>query len=73
MHVMVIGAAGMIGRKLVEAIVADPRATGAEIDRLTLVDVIEPVVPASLSTIGNPALFSRASDDESTESHWNEP
>ncbi|WP_183805041.1 D-erythronate dehydrogenase [Mycoplana azooxidifex] len=52
MHVMVIGAAGMIGRKLVEAIAADPAAVGADVDRLTLVDVIEPSVPPALAAVG---------------------
>jgi len=52
MHVMVIGAAGMIGRKLVEAIAADPAAVRADVDRLTLVDVIEPSVPPALAAVG---------------------
>ncbi|PTM97165.1 D-erythronate dehydrogenase [Mycoplana dimorpha] len=45
MHVMVIGAAGMIGRKLVQSLAADGTAIGAEIERLTLVDVVAPSVP----------------------------
>ncbi|MBP1886228.1 MULTISPECIES: D-erythronate dehydrogenase [Sinorhizobium] len=49
MHVMVIGAAGMIGRKLVEKLAAEPDALGYEITRLTLVDVVEAPVPATLS------------------------
>ncbi|MCA1404118.1 SDR family oxidoreductase [Ensifer sp. IC3342] len=49
MHVMVIGAAGMIGRKLVEKLAAEPGALGYEITRLTLVDVVEAPVPATLS------------------------
>lgn len=52
MHVMVIGAAGMVGRKLVEAMAADPSAVGADVDRLTLVDVVEPVVPATFAGAG---------------------
>ncbi|HXV31396.1 MAG TPA: NAD-dependent epimerase/dehydratase family protein, partial [Sinorhizobium sp.] len=51
MHVMVIGAAGMIGRKLVERLAVDPGALGYDIERLTLVDVVEPPVPAALSAI----------------------
>lgn len=38
MHIAIIGAAGMIGRKLV----ADGGLGGREITGLTLVDVIEP-------------------------------
>lgn len=42
MHVMVLGAQGMIGRKLVAAIVAG----GLAAEALTLVDVVTPDVPA---------------------------
>jgi len=49
MHVMVIGAAGMIGRKLVERLAAEEDALGCEVSRLTLVDVIEPPIPAPIS------------------------
>ncbi|MBB4184324.1 D-erythronate dehydrogenase [Sinorhizobium terangae] len=49
MHVMVIGAAGMIGRKLVERLAAEPGALGYEVTRLTLVDVVQAPVPATLS------------------------
>ena len=46
MHVLVIGAAGMIGRKLVARIVADGGIGGRKVDRLSLVDVIAPEMPA---------------------------
>ncbi len=49
MHVLVIGAAGMVGRKLLDRIASEPDALGREIDKLTLVDVVEPVAPPSLS------------------------
>jgi D-erythronate 2-dehydrogenase len=52
MHVMVIGAAGMIGRKLAQSLAADAKAIGAEIERLTLVDVVAPSVPAAFLSIG---------------------
>ncbi|MDP3340580.1 D-erythronate dehydrogenase [Frigidibacter sp.] len=42
MHVAIIGAAGMLGRKLIGRIVADGAIAGHEIDRLTLLDVIAP-------------------------------
>ncbi len=45
MHVLVIGAAGMVGRKLVERLVADGGINGKAITRLTLHDVVEPAVP----------------------------
>ncbi len=50
MHVLVIGAAGMVGRKLLDRIAFEPGALGTEIDKLTLVDVVEPVAPPSLAT-----------------------
>lgn len=51
MHVLVIGAAGMVGRKLLDKVGAEPGALGKEIGKLTLVDVIEPQAPASLAGI----------------------
>jgi D-erythronate 2-dehydrogenase len=45
MHVLIIGAAGMIGRKLTERLVREGSAAGAAIDRLTLADVIAPARP----------------------------
>jgi len=45
MHVLVIGAAGMAGRKLVEALVAKGEVNGKLVERLTLVDVVEPTAP----------------------------
>jgi nucleoside-diphosphate-sugar epimerase len=53
MHVMVIGAAGMIGRKLVEKIATDPDAFGRDVEALTLVDVILPPVPAELAPLAS--------------------
>ena len=49
MHVLVIGAGGMVGRKLVERLAVEPGALGDEITRLTLVDVAAPPVPAALA------------------------
>jgi len=42
MHVLIVGAAGMIGRKLTDRLVADGNVGGREIERLTLVDVVAP-------------------------------
>ncbi|MFC6489606.1 D-erythronate dehydrogenase [Nitratireductor sp. GCM10026969] len=49
MHVLVIGAAGMVGRKLVERLGAQEDALGRPVTRLSLVDVVEPPAPASLA------------------------
>ncbi|APO78434.1 NAD-dependent epimerase/dehydratase family protein (plasmid) [Rhizobium etli 8C-3] len=53
MHVMVIGAAGMVGRKLVETLDSNAEALGRGIDRLTLVDVVAPPLPAALASVSN--------------------
>ncbi|GHE05089.1 NAD-dependent epimerase [Defluviimonas sp. 20V17] len=45
MHVMIIGAAGMIGRKLAEQLARDGRLGTASLARLTLVDVVLPARP----------------------------
>lgn len=47
MHILIIGAAGMIGRKLTERLVADGRLGEAPVDRLTLVDIVAPAQPAT--------------------------
>jgi nucleoside-diphosphate-sugar epimerase len=40
MHILITGAAGMIGRKLTARLVKDGGLNGKPIDRLTLVDVV---------------------------------
>ncbi len=42
MHILIIGAAGMVGRKLTSALVASGRVGDKDITRFTLADVIEP-------------------------------
>ena len=49
MKILVIGGAGMIGRKLAERLVADGSLRGEPITELHLVDVVEPHVPAGAS------------------------
>ena len=46
MHILVLGAAGMVGRKLTERLVRDGRLGSREITRLTLQDVVAPQNPA---------------------------
>ncbi len=50
MHVLVIGAAGMVGRKLVARLAADGAIGGTPITRFSLVDVIAPEAPAGTET-----------------------
>jgi D-erythronate 2-dehydrogenase len=45
MHVMILGAAGMLGRKLAERIAADGGLGGTSVRHLTLADVIAPQTP----------------------------
>ena len=45
-HILITGAAGMIGRKLVERLVKDGAIGGRPIERLTLLDVVAPAKPA---------------------------
>lgn len=45
MHVLVLGAAGMLGRKLVDRISAEGGLVGHEVTRLTLHDIVPPTVP----------------------------
>ncbi len=49
MHVLVIGAAGMVGRKLVQRLAADGAVAGQPISALTLYDVSEPEAPAGFA------------------------
>jgi nucleoside-diphosphate-sugar epimerase len=49
MHVLMTGAAGMIGRKLTARLVKDGALNGHTIERLTLVDVIAPEKPAGFA------------------------
>jgi nucleoside-diphosphate-sugar epimerase len=46
MHVLITGAAGMIGWKLTAALLKSGKLAGKELTRLTLADVIEPKAPA---------------------------
>lgn len=47
MHILVTGAAGMIGRKLTARLVADGGLNGQPIETLTLLDVTDPQRPAN--------------------------
>lgn len=47
LHVLVTGAAGMIGQKLVAKLAREPRLGGKPVERVTLADVVEPQAPKS--------------------------
>src|SRR6202035_1331214 len=45
LHILVLGAAGMVGRKLSERLLRDGRLGKRDITRMTLQDVVAPVQP----------------------------
>lgn len=49
MHILIIGAAGMIGRKLTDRLIADKRLGNQPVERLTLVDVVNTEKPAGFA------------------------
>ncbi len=49
MHILITGAAGMIGRKLSARLVKDGQLNGKKIDRLTLIDVVAPEKPGGFA------------------------
>jgi D-erythronate 2-dehydrogenase len=49
MHILITGAAGMIGRKLMARLVADGALRGRPIEKFTLVDIIAPQRPEKFS------------------------
>jgi nucleoside-diphosphate-sugar epimerase len=49
MHILITGAAGMIGRKLTERLIVDRALGGQPIDKLTLIDIVAPARPVGFS------------------------
>jgi nucleoside-diphosphate-sugar epimerase len=49
MHIAIIGAAGMIGRKLTNRLVADGTLNGKRVERLTLADIVAAETPAGFA------------------------
>jgi len=49
MHVLITGAAGMIGRKLITRLIKDGGLNGETIQRLTLTDIVTPERPAGFT------------------------
>ncbi|MCX7323485.1 MAG: SDR family oxidoreductase [Hyphomicrobiales bacterium] len=58
MHILVLGAAGMVGRKFLERVAADGHIGGREVRKATLHDVVMPSAPAGATF----ACECRASD-----------
>jgi D-erythronate 2-dehydrogenase len=51
MHVLIIGASGMLGRKLGERLLAEGRLGERSLERLTLFDVVAPTDPAATGSV----------------------
>ncbi|RKE77558.1 D-erythronate dehydrogenase [Rhizobium sp. AG855] len=49
MHVLIIGAAGMVGRKLAQRLTKDGSLDGKPVDAMTLVDVVAPDAPVGFT------------------------
>jgi nucleoside-diphosphate-sugar epimerase len=49
MHILITGAAGMIGRKLLDRLAREGGLNGKPIDKLTLTDIVAPEAPKSLT------------------------
>jgi nucleoside-diphosphate-sugar epimerase len=49
MHVLIIGAAGMVGRKLAQRLTKDGSLDGKPVEAMTLVDVVTPDAPAGFA------------------------
>ena len=63
MHILMTGAAGMIGRKLTERLAKDKSLAGRDISAFTLVDIVAPDAPAHFAG----TVQSRAADLSSPE------
>ena len=49
MHILILGAAGMIGQKLLQRLAKTPGLFGFDVSELTLADAVPPVVPEGLA------------------------
>jgi D-erythronate 2-dehydrogenase len=57
LKILVIGAAGMVGRKLVERLARDGQISGAKIAQADLVDIVEPSAPQGAPFAATTAAF----------------
>jgi len=65
MHILITGAAGMVGVKLTDKLVAEGGLNGKAIDKFTLVDVVAPKKPAGFSGKVDAYALDIASDENS--------
>ena len=64
MHILITGAAGMIGRKLTERLGKEGALAGKPIDKLTLLDVVSPTKPEGFKAKLNTVAADLAVSDE---------
>ena len=62
MRILVIGAAGMIGRKLTASLIARGEIGGKKIDKLILADIVVPETPAFAGSVETVACDLSAPD-----------
>ena len=62
MHILILGAAGMVGRKLIDRLSRDGGLNGKPIERLTLADVVAPASRAEASAAGRATSRRAASE-----------
>jgi len=67
LHILVLGAAGMVGRKLTERLLRDERLGDREISRMTLHDVVAPTKPTN-AAIPISVITSATSDPDTAAS-----
>src|SRR5215475_13913805 len=66
MHILVTGAAGMIGRKLIARLVKDGQLNGQTIDQLTLIDVVTPEKPVGFAGMAETSISDLSSAGAAT-------
>lgn len=64
MHVLMTGAAGMVGRKLVARLAREPGLLGAELEKLTLVDIVAPDIPPQFQSVATALTVDLATPGE---------
>jgi nucleoside-diphosphate-sugar epimerase len=73
MHILIIGAAGMVGRKLTARLVADGALGGKPITALTLVDVVAAPYPAGFNGAVNSSAADLSAPDVATQAVADRP
>jgi nucleoside-diphosphate-sugar epimerase len=64
MHVLILGAAGMVGRKLIDRLARDGGLGGRSIERLTLADIVAPAQPAGFAGTVDAVTMDLSAPDE---------